>query len=167
MQATVGKLMLNPCSESNPKSYSCLGHYSPVNISQRRIYPLCSKQVWSGLSSASGRKANHNQKTEIDLPVFRHLPQKPLLTVYHCGQSLCWQQSHHSSSGQVPSWELHAQHALLQSPVAWKNMNTFYENKNLFWNSFTTAAVPESLNPRDRKSAGICLFCTQFISCHS
>lgn len=41
VQATVQKLVLNPCSES----YSCLGHYSSVNISQRGIYPLCSTQV--------------------------------------------------------------------------------------------------------------------------
>lgn len=68
-----------------------------------------------------------NQKTEVDLPVFRHLPQKLLVTVYHCSQPLCWQQSHHPSSSQVPSRELHAQHAVLQSPVTWKNVSTFYK----------------------------------------
>lgn len=131
VQGTVQKPALNSCSESkpNPTAAQEAGALLPFprrESSHRAV-------LWSDQGChqpQAGRQiltTYTNQKTEVDLPVFRHLPQKLLLTVYHGSQPLCWQQSHHPSASQVPSRELHAQHALLQSPVTWKNVRIFYK----------------------------------------
>lgn len=172
VQATAQNPALNSCSESKPNPTAAQETMALLSFPRRESTHCAVLRSDQGCHQPQAgrqiRTAYTNPETEVDLPVFRHLPQKFLVAVYHGSQPLCWQQSHHPSSSQVPSWELHAQHALLQSPVTWKNIRIFYKgnfSSKIPWSRIYYNGSPWKLEPQRQKRC--CLLCTQFTSHHS
>lgn len=153
------------------KSYSCSGDYSSAIISHKGIYPLSSGLNRAAISCRQEGKEPHSireQKLTYQSSGTSHrnlLSQSTTVAKPFAGSSpITLRPARSRPENSMPS--MHCCKAQLPGGMQTSFTTEISLLKSL-GQEFTTAVVPDSWNPRDRKRAVICLLCTQITSHHS